>query len=852
MMPGGPRPSMMGVSASQMHCGPPSMQQGVGGGPPMVAPPMRMSRAAGQGQIVHMSPYGSAGPAIGQSMNGPSMMVPRMGPMNSRFPSDQQSPHFAAQQQAAPMRMAGSMDGMGQPVMGNFHSNMPMPGQPRPMLPSYQGVNSGMNVPNNSFTNGPMLGGPNGGQPSPMMASPNSNAMMPGAGPIMNQAPPQSAAPNGPTGQMMGGGPPPMPVSSSGGAAGGVGNAQDPEKRKLIQQQLVLLLHAHKCQIREQNKQAGGGVQRECNLPHCTTMKTVLTHMQSCEEGRSCTGKANEACVPHCASSRQIIAHWKSCTRPDCPVCLPLKQMTEKRPNSASDGCLNTALPNDMLGAPSTSNFPITGRISGGPTSNQGPGMMLNGTRGCSTRKFISGKIKIRYSVATTSNIHRYQDLNEMNLSSIENSSTSGRDLISGCLDKKLQRPVAIGDYYHTDDCSICLCSPREHLCKQTPMCRVPKSTFLARQKNNARCVGICIQGRRDPTALTEPRGWFGNCDCSGGDDTRQMLGLGESGYPLSSSADLMMGHAQVANLPPPENINVTKEWHKQVTQDLRNHLVSKLVKAIFPSPDPAAMQDHRMKELINYARKVEKEMFEQANDRLVDNTNLPMKYSIFPNLITLSIPLLTNVSFLDSAEFKNFEEINFDFIIDREEYYHLLAEKIYKIQKELQEKKTKRLEQAKGGSLPNSNQANLPSSGNSTGLNAATLNGTWAYNSPNAFKSIDTTVPPNRTITVDTNSRVPSNLSGLASGSQSLNKLDSPPNNIRFDDGPSSSKSAAIPKLEVKSEQDESIENDSSMSSKPSMIVTAAPTSSGLFDLFPSFLQYITRLCNGSKELTA
>ena len=29
--------------------------------------------------------------------------------------------------------------------------------------------------------------------------------------------------------------------------------------------------------------------------------------------------------VPHCASSRQIIEHWKNCSRPDCPVCQPLK-----------------------------------------------------------------------------------------------------------------------------------------------------------------------------------------------------------------------------------------------------------------------------------------------------------------------------------------------------------------------------------------------------------------------------------------------------------------------------------------------------------------------------------------------
>lgn len=82
------------------------------------------------------------------------------------------------------------------------------------------------------------------------------------------------------------------------------------EKKRLIQKNLVLLLHANMCDQRANHR---------CHSPECQVMKQVLRHMKTCKKGDSCTRA-------HCKTSKFIIGHWRRCKLHTCDVCAPIRQ----------------------------------------------------------------------------------------------------------------------------------------------------------------------------------------------------------------------------------------------------------------------------------------------------------------------------------------------------------------------------------------------------------------------------------------------------------------------------------------------------------------------------------------------
>eukprot|EP00066_Takifugu_rubripes_P014009 XP_011603275.1 PREDICTED: histone acetyltransferase p300-like isoform X2 [Takifugu rubripes] len=614
----GPGPAVLGPGGGNGGVGAMGLGLGPGGGPgsqDAVAKHKQLSELLRSGpptsaQQGHQGAMGSPGGAAHMGQHLANMKASSgQGPPQMMGQGQQQ--HLSPQQQANMMQQnaaAGMMGGMNRAMMGTqqkgnngqqqpgMMGNQVMNGSPR-MGFGNQGMGGNTNLLAETLQQqGPGgKGGMRGQQPGPMnkmgmMGNPGGPFGGPyqsqgnqGLGPQLqnkgpmannlaqfnvdkkNQAMQGMAAMGsqqsqtgvgGPSGAPVGGAPGMVPNSQAGlvgpgtqvsaaPAAAGAPPTADPEKRKLIQQQLVLLLHAHKCQRREQ---ANGEV-RQCNLPHCRTMKNVLNHMTHCQAGKSCQ-------VAHCASSRQIISHWKNCTRHDCPVCLPLKNAGDKRN------------PQSVLGGATASLGSSLGAVPGGQPSAPS----LNPP-------------------------------SQIDPSSIE------------------RAYAALGLTYQGNQI-------------QTPQPSMPNQGL----QGQAGMRSLNPMGANPMGVNGGVGGPTQNQQANLLQDTMMHLNVNSQGL-LNDSAGL----GSMASVGPPTATGIRKSWHEDITQDLRNHLVHKLVQAIFPTPDPAALKDRRMENLVAYARKVEGDMYETANNRA--------------------------------------------------EYYHLLAEKIYKIQKELEEKRRTRLQ---------------------------------------------------------------------------------------------------------------------------------------------------------------
>lgn len=78
----------------------------------------------------------------------------------------------------------------------------------------------------------------------------------------------------------------------------------------IIQQQLVLLFHAHECsKINDVSN---------CQVFECSKIRDFLSHSRTCSSNQDCG-------FENCWSLKQIMNHWIKCRSIDCVLCSPLR-----------------------------------------------------------------------------------------------------------------------------------------------------------------------------------------------------------------------------------------------------------------------------------------------------------------------------------------------------------------------------------------------------------------------------------------------------------------------------------------------------------------------------------------------
>ena len=503
--------------------------------------------------------------------------------------------------------------------------------------------------------------------------NPNTNTMNPStASPQLHQTTPSN----------------PM-ANANGMPSAGSTNSVDNDKRKLIQQQLILLLHAHKCN--KQDPKTGGADGQVCKLPHCGTMKNVLQHLYVCQDGKACR-------VAHCSSSRQIIQHWKNCNRPECPVCYPLKSHDssqnnpKKSPGGSLMGLPGTSAPGDlqgnMLPMPSQS---MIGDNSGQMPPQQQQAQQQQQQQMHNQRHIQNNNTMVQNNPQNMGNAMMPQAVPQGQIRPNNQAmfAPNGPRVVTESTqmgNHQMMTSPSVNQNYTGQNVNSNNINPQNPV----PQQQQNNMQFMdGRQQMKVRAAGNMVNPGQQRGGLLVPgqpmvtnpgqpiasnAQAFLNVENmgNGGEslnsnqfgNVNQTMNTGNNSAMTASNAGTVVnvggtgGPGNMANVSGAEHNqylmavlrkegverpSAHKEWHEQVKENVRCLLVYKLVETIFPNPDQV-MKDKRLDNLIAYAKRVEVEMY-------------------------------------DTAE-------------NKEDYFLRLAQKIYRIQKEIEDKRQQKRNQ--------------------------------------------------------------------------------------------------------------------------------------------------------------